>query len=139
MEDFLKLGTQPNRRKWVQGLQAALFTGPAKGLTARRWWAAGTDFTSWQLREHAYTVGDLDKALYELAGPGIRPTTSPEKVVVVDIDLHEVGLANFEDAIQIHPPGWASEAADPWMRRDEAANDPVAKTMVDLTELSIVS
>ena len=92
----------------------------------------------WCLRERAYAVGNFQAALDELAGPGIRPLSGPEKVVVVDADLEEAGLATLEDAIQIYPPGWASEAVDPWMRRDEIATDPVAQTMVDPAELPII-
>lgn len=58
---------------------------------------------------------------------------------MVNADLEEVGLTALENAIQIRPPGWPSQAVDPWMLREEVAKDPVAKTMVEPTELPITS
>lgn len=70
---FAELCDAPNHREWVQALHAARYDGAAKDLTSRRWWAAGIDFLSWQLRERADALGDVQAALDELAGSGIRP------------------------------------------------------------------
>jgi hypothetical protein len=137
--DFSRMCEMPNEREWVQALRLAQYKGAAKDLTTRRWWAAGIDFMAWRLRESAYALGSLQNALDELAGPEIRPLPARETVVVVNADLEEDGLAALEEAVQIYPPGWPSEAVDPWIRRTEVETDPVAQTMLAPAELPIAS
>ncbi|UCI07215.1 hypothetical protein [Mesorhizobium sp. B1-1-8] len=137
-KSFSALYQSANTRDWVQALRATCYGGAAKDLVNRRWWAAGIDFIGWRLRERGYELGSFQHALDELAGPGLMPLAAAESVVVVNVDLEEAGIAALEDAVQIYPPGWPTEAVDPWMRRDEVKADPVAQTMIDLTELPVV-
>jgi hypothetical protein len=133
-EDLSNLCNESNEREWARDLRGARYGGAGKDLFTPRWWAAGIDFMSWRLREHAEAVGDFQQALTDIAGPGVRALASQETVVVVNSDLEELALAPLGDAVQVHPPGWPSEAADPWMLREEVEADPVAKTMVDPTQ-----
>lgn len=117
-------------------LEKARYTGPAHGLYPPRWWAAGIDFIGWQLREQSYEKGGIQLALDAMAGAGLSPMAPPEKVVVVNSDLEEEGLAAIDQVVEIYPPGWPVEALKLWMRRDEAANDTAAKSMIDPAELA---
>lgn len=125
----------PSECKLAELLRACRYEGPGRALFPQRWWAAGIDFVGWQLRESSYDLGGFQQALDSFAGRRIEPLSPPEKVVVVNSDLEEEGLAPIEEAIEIFPPGWPTEALRPWMRRDEVANDASAMTMVDPTEV----
>lgn len=120
-------------------LDQARYTGPGHALYPTRWWAAGIDFIGWQLRDQSYELGDLQQALNAMGGLGLRPLGAPERVVVVNSDLEEAGLATIDEAIEIYPPGWPAEAMKLWMRREEAVNDAAAKTMIDPAELPTLS
>jgi len=119
---------------FAEMLQEARYAGPGHNLFPQRWWAAGIDFIGWQLRDRSHQLGGFQQALDAFAGNGLQPLTPPEKVVVVNSDLEEEGLAPIAEAVEIHPPGWPAEALELWMRRDEVVNDAVARTMVNPVE-----
>jgi hypothetical protein len=120
-------------------LEEARYAGPGHALYPRRWWAAGIDFIGWQLRDQSYEKGGIQQALDAMAGVGQHPLAPPEKVVVVNSDLEEEGLATIDEAIESYPPGWPAEALKLWMRRAEATNDAAAKSMIDPAELATLS
>ena len=80
---------------WAQELAAGIYCGPARELFPRRWWAAGVDFASWQLRQESEICGSFSDALKSLAGANLTALQGAEKVVVVDMDLNETGLADI--------------------------------------------
>lgn len=132
------LAAEGGRGELSNLLDNARYRGPGQSLYEPRWWAPGIDYASWQLRDLASSCGDRQSALDELAGPGLSILGTPEKVVVVNSDLEEPQLAELEDAVEINPPGWPSEALQPWMTRDEAQSDPKAQTMVDPADLELL-
>lgn len=137
LEDFIQ-AAHGGRGQLSEMLDAALYKGPGALLYDLRWWAAGIDFIGWQLRELACTKPSLQLALDEMANPGLRLLGPPERIVTVNSDLENAEIAPFEEAIEIHPPGWPPEALQLWMRRNEAAQDAVAKSMIDPSELSLL-
>lgn len=121
-------------RDWVRDLFAARYSGPGERLFPRKWWAAGIDLVAWRLRNRAHDLDSLQIALDELGGPGLVLLEDTDQVVVLDIDLEEVGLARLDEAAQIHPPGWPAEAVEPWMRLDVIASEPLAQAMIDSSD-----
>jgi hypothetical protein len=116
---------------WAQELVGSIYAGPASALVSRRWWTAGVNFLAWKLRQEGERLGSFKAALEELAGPNLRVLEGSEQVVVVDMDFKEEGLAEIEQSVQLHPPGWPAEAVEPWMRRDLAAREPLVQSMLD--------
>lgn len=116
---------------WVKALKGSVYSGPASELTSRRWWAAGIDYAAWSLRQECDRLGGLDRALNGLATDDVYALGGTEQVVVVDLDFKEIGLVDLDSAMQIHPPGWPSEANEPWMMSELLAREPLAQTMLD--------
>ncbi|MER9222978.1 hypothetical protein NKI48_29605 [Mesorhizobium sp. M0644] len=137
--DGFKGAAKGGGNDFAKMLGAARYAGPGHALYSPRWWAAGIDFIGWQLRDQSYEKGGIQQAFDSMAGVGLHPLAPPEKVVVVNSDLEEEGLAAIDEAVEIYPPGWPAEALKLWMRRDEAANDAAAKSMIDPSELATLS
>jgi hypothetical protein len=117
--------------EWVKAVNESIYNGPASHLSSRRWWAAGIDYAAWSLRQECDKEGSLGRALEKLTVDKVEALGETELVVVVDLDFKESGLARLDDAMQIRPPGWPSEANEPWMTRELLAKEPLAQTMLE--------
>lgn len=127
-----------DRAEFSRMLNEALYKGPGAGLYEPRWWAAGIDFIGWKLRELGSLKSSLQLALDEIAGEGLQLLGPPERIVTVNSDLERPEITSVDDAVEIHPPGWPSEALQLWMRRDEAAQDPVAQGMIHPSQMPLL-
>ncbi|MGO8502059.1 hypothetical protein AB9F35_11230 [Rhizobium leguminosarum] len=131
LESLSALLEDESGSEWVNAVKQSTYEGPAFELSSRRWWAAGIDYAAWNLRQECDKAGSLEEALKKLTAGKVQALESDEFVVVVDLDFKEQGLALLEDAMQIHPPGWPSEANEPWMLQELLAKEPLAQTMLD--------
>lgn len=129
-QDLEDLFSRGGTNAWASEVQRSRYTGPANSLFERRWWAAGIDFAAWQLRDRGDALGSAQAALDELAGHGLRVLQSSDKVVVVDADFREIGIADVESAAQLHPPGWPAEAIEPWMQKSDLEIEPLMRAML---------
>ncbi|MGZ2382847.1 hypothetical protein [Rhizobium brockwellii] len=131
VESLDRLLLEESDSEWIKAIKESVYTGPASGLSARRWWAAGIDYAAWALRQECDKSGSLKATLAQLKAGGVYPLPVADQVVVVDLDFNEIGLEELDNAMQVHPPGWPAEANEPWMSCKLLEKEPLARTMLE--------
>jgi len=128
VETIAHLAANPGHSAWSKGLADAIYQGPAHGMFARRWWAAGVDYAGWKLRDALETE---ESTFEKLSGAHDVPNYANQQIVLVDEDLLELELGDIETAVQLHPRGWPSEANEPWASIDLIKREPLLQAMLD--------
>ena len=116
-------------------LAACIYRGALADLFSRRWWLSGLDLLGWNLDQQMGAEGAERSARQDyldrlLPKAGLLDSRVPTSVVSWSADLVEGDVINVDDAVQLRPPGWPSEAIAPWAAKSEVVNDPVLRSMV---------
>jgi CheY-like chemotaxis protein len=106
-----------------------VYTGPLHSLIDRRWWSAGLNYLTLKADQDgvstAKMIGASEDDLLKIVDP----------VVVLDQTLCEDGISPVSEAVRVQPPGWPSEAIQPWMKRTDTAARRWLTEMVDVSDV----
>ena len=138
LETFQRFAAAEHQSDWLNQLSNTEYYGALDTFSGRRWWKSGIDNLAWKLDQETSKVNDRRKALAVLA-PNVlfgELHSASSHVVVWTPELVESSIAEMEDSVQLHPPGWPAEAFEPWVSRDELKNDEVLQAMAEQADIS---